>query len=71
MVQMLFERAIEQQKDFYMCFINYTKAFHKDKHEELFQLLLGLDMDVKDIRLLQNLYWEQTACMKINSETCE
>ena len=64
---LLSERAIEQQKDLYMCFNDYTKF----KHKKLFQLLIGLDLNGNGIRLLQNLYWGQTACMRINNETCE
>ena len=60
MVHMLSERAIEMQKDVYMCFIDYTKAFDKVKHEELLQILQCLDLDGKDLRLIRNLYWEQT-----------
>ena len=68
MVRMLSERAIEMQKDLYMCFIDYTKAFDKVQHEELFKMLQSLDIDGKDIRLLRNLYLEQTACMKVGNE---
>ena len=50
MIRMLSERAIEMQKDLYMCFIDYTKAFDKVQHEELLKLLQSLDLDGKDIR---------------------
>ena len=32
----LLERAIEVQKDLYLCFIDYTKAFDKGKQSDLF-----------------------------------
>ncbi|XP_037779155.1 uncharacterized protein LOC119575579 [Penaeus monodon] len=57
MMRMSSERAVEMQKDMYMCFVDYTKAFDKVQHEELLQTLQRLDMDGKDIRLLRNLYW--------------
>ncbi|XP_042883267.1 uncharacterized protein LOC122260182 [Penaeus japonicus] len=69
MVRMLSERAIEMQKDLFMCFIDYTKAFDKVQHEELLRLLQGLDLDGKDIRLIRNLYWEQKACMRVDNDT--
>jgi hypothetical protein len=56
------ERTIEMQKDLYMCFIDCTKAFDKVKHKELFNILYNLDLDGKDLRVLRNLYWEQTVC---------
>ena len=67
-LRMLSERAIEMQKDLYVCFIDYTKAFDKVQHEELFKLLHGLDLDGKDLRVLRNLYWEQTACMRVGND---
>ena len=33
------ERAIETQKDLYLCFIDYSKAFDKVKHSDLFDVL--------------------------------
>ena len=37
----LMERAIEVQKDLYLCFINYSKAFDKVKHSHLFDILVS------------------------------
>ena len=42
MMRMLSERAIEMQKHIYVCFIDYTKAFDKVRHVELFDLLQHL-----------------------------
>ena len=56
------------QKDLYICFIDYTKAFDKVKHEELLKLLECFDLFGKDIRILRNLYWEQTACIRIGND---
>ncbi|XP_047482487.1 uncharacterized protein LOC125034631 [Penaeus chinensis] len=45
--------------------IEYSKkAFDKVQHEELLKALQSLDLDGKDIRLIRNLYWEQTAFMR-------
>ena len=38
-LRMLPERAIEMQKDLYVCFIDYTKSFDKVQHKELFNML--------------------------------
>ena len=64
-LRMISERAIEMKKDLYICFIDYTKAFDKVQHREIFSLLQDLDLDGKDLRVLRNLYWEQTACMRV------
>ena len=62
----LCERAIEVQHDLYLCFIDYAKAFDKVKHEDLFEFLQNLDIDGKDLRLIRNLYWEQSAAIRID-----
>ena len=68
---MLTERCIEMQKDLYLCFIDYSKAFDKVRHEDLFNILNKLDIDGKDLRILSNLYWRQTATVKIDGEHSE
>ena len=67
-LSMLMERCIEVQKDLYLCFIDYSKAFDKVKHEKLFEMLETLDIDGKDLRVIRNLYWDQTAAVKIEGE---
>ena len=42
-VRMLGERAIEMQKDLFMCFIDYEKAFDTVKHRDLLSLLSNID----------------------------
>ena len=67
-LSMLVERCVEVQRDIYLCFIDYSKAFDKVKHEELFNMLAALDTDGKDLRLVRNLYWEQEAAVRIGGE---
>ena len=38
------------------------------QHAKLMQLLRNLDMDQNDIRCIENLYWYQTAQIKLNGE---
>ena len=52
-------------------FIDYTKAFDKVKHQVLVKILSDLDLDGKDLRLLRNLYWEQTAAMRVEESVGE
>ena len=67
-IRMLTERAVEMQKNLYLCFIDYKKAFDKVKHEQLINMLDLLDIDGKDLRVVRNIYWEQTAAIKIDNE---
>ena len=70
-LSMLAERCIEMQKDLYLCFIDYSKAFDKVRHEKLFNILEHLDIDGKDLRVIRNLYWDQSAAVRIGGELSE
>ncbi|GFO18256.1 LINE-1 reverse transcriptase [Plakobranchus ocellatus] len=67
-LSMLMERCIEMQKDLDLCFIDYSKAFDKVRHVELFPVLEKLDIDGKDQRVLRYLFWDQTASVRIEEE---
>ncbi|GFO30064.1 retrovirus-related pol polyprotein line-1 [Plakobranchus ocellatus] len=56
------------QKDLPFCFIDNSKAFEKVKHAELFRMLEKLDIDGKNPRIIRNLYWGQTASVRIEAE---
>ena len=62
------QRAIEMKKDLFLCFIDYKKAFDKVKHKEMICMLDQIGIDDKDLRIIQNLYYEQTAAVKINDK---
>ena len=64
----LMERSIEVQKDLYFCFIDYSKAFDKVRHSDLFDILAGLHIDGEDLRVLRNLYWEQEASIRVDND---
>ena len=64
----IIERALEVNKDLYLCFVDYTKAFEKVKHEEIINILENLNMDGKDPRIIKNLYWKQTATVRMDNE---
>ena len=68
MLRTLTERAIEIQRDLYLCFIDYTKAFDKLRHEEIMSILDSLNIDGKDLRIVRNIYWVQTAAMRIGND---
>ena len=54
MQRMILERAIVIQKDLFVCFIDYTKAFDKVQHNELFNLPQNLDLNGKDLRIKEH-----------------
>ena len=64
------ERAIEMQQDLHICFIDYKKAFDCLKHEIVLKKLREVGIDDKDLRIIQNLYYEQEASVRVgNAET--
>ena len=62
------ERAIEVEKDLYLCFIDYSKAFDKVKHSDLYGISLRHNCDGKDLRVIRNLYWEQESTKRIDDD---
>ena len=68
MLRTLTERAIEIQRDQYLRFIDYTNAFDKLRHEEIMSIIDSLNIDGKDLRIVRNIYWEQTAAMRIGND---
>ena len=63
------QRAIEMQKDIYMCFVDYTKGFDRTEHNEMIHFLDDIDsVDDKDLHLIQTLYYQQYAKIRVNSK---
>jgi hypothetical protein len=67
-IRQIIEKYIEVQKDIYVCFIDYKKAFDSINHVTLIESLQEIGIDGKDIRLIRNLYWEQLATVRSNNE---
>ncbi len=70
-VKNVIERAIKVQEDVYVCFVDYTQAFYKVKHEAIIRNLRQLKFDCNDVRSLVNLYWDLAAAMKIKDQLSE
>ena len=51
------ERYLEKEKDVYICFIDYEKAFDRVNHDKLCEVLKSTGIDGKDIRIIARLYW--------------
>ena len=59
------------KKIFISVFFYYSKAFDKVRHEKLFNILEHLDIDGKDLRVIRNIYWDQSAAVQIGGELSE
>ena len=51
------------KKEVYLCFIDCTEAFDRAQHDEIIRQLTQLKIDGKDLWVIRNIYWEQTAAM--------
>ena len=67
----LVESSIQKHKDVFTCFVDYSNAFDTVNHASLFDLLLSLDIESHDIKLLANIYWNQQAAVRHNGEVSE
>ena len=67
-LRMITEICVEMQKDVYICFIYYAKAFDKVQHETLYEVLQELDINGNDLELIKNLYWQQQASVRIGQD---
>ena len=54
-------------KDIYICFIDYQKVFDRVYHLKIMEFLNYTEMDKKDLRIIQNLYWEQKAVVRLQN----
>lgn len=65
-IQMLSQKCWDQQRDLYICFVSFEKTFDRVKHEKLFDALEKIGLNQRDIQILKNLHWNQTAEININ-----
>ena len=60
----IIEKAREFQKSFYLCFIDYAKAFDCVDHNKLWKALKEMEISDHLICLLKNLYVGQEATVR-------
>ena len=71
LLRMISERAVEMQRDVFLCFIDYQKAFDTVRHGEMLRMLARLGVDDRDIRVIRNLYYQQKAAVRVGDELTE
>ena len=62
---------MEVDQSVYICSIDYEKAFDRVLHDWIMECLDNISMDQEDKRLIGNLYWEQSAVVRLNSGLSE
>ena len=59
---------IQKQKDLYICFVDFKKAFDTVKHELLVETLRRFGIDGAHIRIITKFYWEQRAGIRVDDD---
>ena len=67
----MIEKARDFQKNIYLCFFNYTKAFDCVDHKKLWRVLKEMEIPDHLINLLRNLYAGQEATARTLYETTD
>lgn len=63
--QILFQWCWKISFDVKECFIDYQKALYRVQHHKLMDILKRIGIDDKDLRIITNLYLEQTSSSEI------
>ena len=67
----IIKKAREFQKNIYICFIDYTKAFHCVDHNKLWKILKEMGIPDHLTCLLRNLYAGQEAAVRTGHGTTD
>ena len=67
----ILEKCREYNKDLYACFIDYSKAFDCVVHKTMWKIMLEMGFPKHLIRLIESLYHEQEAAVRVEGETSE
>lgn len=63
----LIERNVEVQKDLFMCFIDYTKAFDKVKHDGIDENVRGINIDGKEQMIIKRMFSNQETAVGVEN----
>lgn len=66
-MKLLIQKCYDQQQSVFVCFIDYQRAFDNVKHDLLLRRLGEIGVEEKNIQIIRQLYWNQTAEIKINN----
>ena len=55
-LRIITERAIQKQKDVFIYYVDFEKAFDRVRHEVLMERLIEVGVDMADLRVLMDFY---------------
>ena len=56
------------QREVYLCFIDYSKAFDKVQHDKMMELLNKCQLGKENIQMIAEFYWKQKAAIRLENE---
>lgn len=68
-IQVFGQNCFDHKKVVCLCFLDSEKAFNRVKNHKLLQLLRKFDLEHKDVRCIENLYWIQLAHVELDHIT--
>ena len=68
---MVIQKCREFNKDLYMCFIDYSKAFNCMAHNKLWETLKEMAFPIQEIKLIRELYKDQQSTVHTNCGTTD
>lgn len=63
-LRIILEKYLEYNRDVFICFIDFEKAFDRVKHEKMIECLNNIRIDGEDLRIISNINWKQRAVVK-------
>jgi len=67
----ILEKCREYNKDLYACFIDYSKAFDCVVHKTMWKIMIEMGFSKHLVRLIESLYIDQEAAVRVDGETSE
>ena len=68
-LRIIIEKARERNQPLYFCFIDFTKAFDRVRHDQLWLTMLEMGFPPHLVQLLRNLYRQQRANVRTDDHT--
>lgn len=70
-VQVLIQCCRDVNSPVYICFIDYSRAFDRVEHDKLLSILENMGLNDRDLRIINNLYYNQTGNINIGNDFTE
>ena len=67
----IIEKCREYNKNLYACFIDYSKAFNCVEHKTLWKIMLEMGFSKHLVCLIENMYVNKEAAMRVEGEASE